>query len=65
MSIVLYEIADPVVPFYGGKYFTDYSPISLQYDNFITHNYRLVMDSNRIWMKTGDDVWYIKIGIKT
>jgi hypothetical protein len=60
MSIVLYEISDALVSWYNGKYFTNYSPLISHNDKVIISDWKLVMHSERIWRKDGDDLRYLK-----
>ena len=61
MANVYYEISDIVVDSYGGKYFSRYNCLTTPDNNIvIDFNYKLVMDSIRIWRQDGSEVRFLK-----
>ena len=60
MPNVYYEIADPLVEKYGGKYFARYNCPTSNNDKIVIDDFKIVMASERIWRQDGGTVSFIK-----
>ena len=60
MTNVYYEIADSMVEKYNGKYFARYNCTLSSNYKIVIVDYKIVMNSDRIWRQDSDTVSFIK-----